>query len=179
MRTTERIVTARLELVPLRPEDADEMVGVLADPRLYEHTGGEPPGLDELRRRYEDQAVGHSPDGAETWLNWIVRLRPGGVAIGFVQATVIGAGEGRVADVAWVVGVPWQGHGYAGEGARALVAWLGAAGVGAVTAHVHPDHPASSAVARSAGLEPTDEMEEGERVWRRSVNRDDEVPLPR
>ena len=69
------------------------MVGVLADARLYEFTGGEPPGLDDLHLRYERQAVGHSPDGTETWLNWIVRLRPGGEAIGFVQATVTGQGR--------------------------------------------------------------------------------------
>jgi RimJ/RimL family protein N-acetyltransferase len=30
------IATERLLLVPLRPEDADEMVGVLADPRLHQ-----------------------------------------------------------------------------------------------------------------------------------------------
>jgi len=76
------------------------MFSGLADPRLYEHTGGEPSGLDELSDRYERQAVGHSPDGRERWLNWIVRLRPGAEAIGFVQATVAGAGEARVADVA-------------------------------------------------------------------------------
>jgi len=142
------------------------MVDVLADRRLYEHTGGEPPGLDELRQRYERQAVRHSPDGTETWLNWIVRLRPGSEAIGFVQATVTRAGEDRAADVAWVIGARWQGRGYAREAARALVAWLGSAGIGALTAHVHPDHAASAAVARSVGLEPTDVIEDGERVWR-------------
>ena len=37
------IVTERLLLIPLRPEDADEMVDVLADPRLHQFIGGHPP----------------------------------------------------------------------------------------------------------------------------------------
>jgi len=155
------------------------MFTVLADRRLYAFIGGEPSTLQVLRERYERQVVGHSPDGTEAWLNWIIRLRPRGEAIGFVQATVHGGTEGRVADVAWVIGVPWQGHGYAGEAARALVAWLDSADVGAVTAHIHPDHAASAAVARSVGLEPTDEIEEGEGIWRRHVNTNDEAPWPR
>ena len=146
------------------------MVDVLGDPLLYAFTGGDPPSLDELRLRYDRQLVGQSPDGTETWLNWIVRHLESGTAIGFVQATVTGAGEDRSADVAWVIGVPWQGHGYAAEAAQALVAWLGTAGVEAVTAHVHPDHAASAKVAGAAGLEPTDELEDGERVWSRTSN---------
>jgi RimJ/RimL family protein N-acetyltransferase len=163
---------ARLDLVPLRPEDADEMVDVLADPALYAFIGGEPPGLEGLRARYERQVVGRSADGTETWRNWIVRLRPGGEAIGYVQATITGAGKGRTADIAWVIGVPWQGRGYATEAARALVAALAADGVHTLSAHVHPDHAASSAVARAARLEPTDEIEDGERVWRRTGDGD-------
>ena len=85
-------------------------------------------------------------------------------AIGYVQATVTAAGG--VADVAWVIGVPWQGRGFASEAAAALVAWLRAEGVRVVTAHVHPEHAASAAVAARAGLVPTDEIEDGERVWR-------------
>ena len=161
------IATERLDLAPLRPEDADEMVAVLADPGLHVFTGGEPPTLDELRGRYERQSAGRSADGTETWHNWTLRLRPGGEAMGFVQATITGAGEERVADIAWVVGAAWQGHGYASEAARALVAWLEASEFGTITAHIHPDHAASKLVARAAGLAPTDELEDGERVWRR------------
>jgi RimJ/RimL family protein N-acetyltransferase len=167
---TPRLATPRLDLVPLEPGDADEMVGVLADPRLHVFVGGRPPTLEELRVRYARQAVGHAPDRRETWHNWIVRLRPSGDAVGFVQATVDDAGG--VADVAWLIGVRWQGRGYATEAARRLVAWLEDRGVQAITAHVHPDHAASAAVARAVGLEPTDELEDGERTWRRGGRRD-------
>ena len=161
--TTERLVTARLDLDPLRLTDAEEMVGVLADPALYTLTGGLPPSLDELRVRFERQVVGQSPDGHEAWVNFILKLRPAGPAIGFLQATIE---ADNVAEIAWLVGVPWQGRGYAVEAARRLVTWLADRGVRTVTAHIHSDHAASGAVARRVGLQPTDEFEGGERIWR-------------
>ena len=42
---------ARLTLEPLRVDHAPAMVEVLADPALYEFTGGRPPTLDELTAR--------------------------------------------------------------------------------------------------------------------------------
>jgi RimJ/RimL family protein N-acetyltransferase len=161
----EHLATPRLDLVPLHPDDADEMVDVLADSRLYTFTGGRPPSRDELLARYRGQSVGHSPEGSEEWHNWIVRRRPQGEAIGFVQATIVGS-RGP-ADIAWLIGVPWQGRGFAGEAARAVVAWLERRGVVLITAHIHPSHPASESVAASVGLEPTDDTDEGERVWHR------------
>lgn len=65
----------RVVLTPLRLSDAEEMVETLSSPELYAYIGGEPPKLDTMRRRYSDIVVGHSPDGGEEWLNWIVRLK--------------------------------------------------------------------------------------------------------
>jgi RimJ/RimL family protein N-acetyltransferase len=59
-----------------------------------------------------------------------------------------------VAEIAWVVGTPWQGQGIATEAARALVAWLRNRSVRTVIAHIHPRHHASAAVAAAAGLTP-------------------------
>ena len=157
------IATARLTLTPLRVEDAEEMVGVLGDESLYVFTGGRPPTDDELRDRFRRQVAGSSPDGAEEWRNWIVRQTGGGHAIGYVQATIA---EQR-ADIAWVIGIPWQGRGYATEAVLALVEWLEGRGIMTITAHIHPDHHASASVARRAGLAPGDEMHEGEIVWRK------------
>src|SRR5499427_8995180 len=108
---TDLISSARLRLVPLTVADAAEMVDVLSGEALYAYTGGSPPGLDELRARYARQASGRSPDGREEWRNWIIRREPGGQAVGYVQATI--AGQGRRAEIAWVVGLEWQGQGYA------------------------------------------------------------------
>ncbi len=65
-----------------------------------------------------------------------------------------------------MIGSAWQGQGLATEAARGLVGWLLAQGLEEVVANVHPDHHASAAVAAHAGLAPTDEIVDGERVWR-------------
>ena len=157
------ISSARLELTPLQVDDADAMVAVLADARMYEFTGGEPPTRESLRARYGRLAVGQSADGTEAWCNWIVRPVASPDPVGVVQATV--ASDGTTADVAWEIGVPWQGRGYATEAAIAMVAWLEAHGVGTVRALIHPAHVASARVAERVGLVPTAEREDGEVVW--------------
>jgi RimJ/RimL family protein N-acetyltransferase len=155
----------RLVLVPLRPEDADEMMGVLDDERLHEFIGDQPLTRDELRARYQKLAAGSSRPG-ETWLNWIVRRRSDSQAVGTVQATVYDHEGRRSALVAWVIGVAWQSHGFATEAARALVAWLQQHGVDDVIAHIHPGHHASAIVGARAGLTLTEEEADGEQIWR-------------
>src|SRR5688572_17034591 len=107
--------TDRLDLSPLRPADAAEMLEVLSSTNLYVFTGGNPPGLADLESQYEAQVAGPS-SGEEVWHNWIVRPDDIGEPVGFVQATV----TGDSADVAWVIGVDWQGQGFASEAASAM-----------------------------------------------------------
>jgi RimJ/RimL family protein N-acetyltransferase len=159
------IVTSRLTLTPLVEEDADTMVEVLVDERLYEFTGGRPLTLSELRLRYQRLAVGHSSAHTEMWLNWIVRMTVDERPVGAMQATI--AADGSSADVAWEVGVPWQGRGIASEAATAVVEWLLDHNVPLIRALIHPEHGASARVAARAGLEPTTEIVEGEVVWHR------------
>ena len=156
---------ARLSLTPLAVADADEMVGVLSGAALYTFTGGSPPGLGELRARYARLATGRSPDGREEWRNWIVRREPDRAAVGYVQATIVDGGTR--AEIAWVLGLSWQQQGFAAEAVRALVAWLDARGVTVIQAHIHPDHTASAAVARRAGLVHTGQFGDGEQLWLR------------
>ncbi len=155
--------THRLRLEPLRVEDAGEMVDVLSDARLYEFTGGSPPHVEELRRRYEAQVAGVSPDGREAWLNWVVRLRSDGTAIGYVQASIQRAGAD--AEVAWVIGRAWQGQGYASEAVGSMVTALRAAGSRRLVAHVKAGHTASQRVAERAGLARTGAVVDGEEEW--------------
>ncbi len=152
-------------LTPLAVSDADEMVQVLAGEELYRFTGGAAPTLTELRARYARQVAGHSADGRQEWRNWIIRTEPAGLAAGYVQATIDQGGSR--AEIAWVVGLAWQGRGLASAAAQALVDWLDARGVARIQAHIHPAHEASAAVARSAGLASTGVLEDGERLWQR------------
>lgn len=159
MSVTESISTARLTLTPLDVADALEMVGVLSEPALYTFTGGEPPTLDQLEDLYRSQSAGASRDG-EIWHNWILRLD--NTAIGYVQATV----KGDNADLAWVVGSPWQGSGYATEASKAVRDWLVDHGAARFSAHIHPDHSASTAIATRLGLQSTGQLDdEGEMIW--------------
>lgn len=155
----------RVLLEPLRVEHAEEMAPVLADARLHAFTGGAAPTAEGLRRRYAAQVAGAPAGGGQWWLNWVVRRRDAGRAAGYVQATVVEAAEGLLAEVAWVLGVEHQGRGLAREAARVMVEWLRGRGVARVVAHVHPDHRASEAVARGIGLAPTDVVVDGERRW--------------
>jgi RimJ/RimL family protein N-acetyltransferase len=179
--------TRRLRLTAIQEADAAEMAVVLGDARLHEFIGGSPLGEPELRAQYRRWVAGSSrPD--ELWLNWVVRRReiagpdetgdqvaPGetggnvalGEAVGTVQATVTAGAGGRLAaEVAWVIGRPWQGSGFAAEAAAALVTWLAGAGVSEVTACIHPRHRASERVAERVGFLPTARTVDGERVWR-------------
>ena len=162
---SDEIRSGRLSLTPLVVSDADEMVGVLSGAALYTFTGGSPPSLGELRARYARLAAGRSPDGHEEWRNWIIRREPDRAAVGYVQATI--SGGGTRAEIAWVVGLSWQRQGFAAEAVWALAAWLDARGVTAIQAHIHPDHAASAAVARRAGLAPTGQTDDGEQLWLR------------
>ncbi|WP_329521507.1 GNAT family N-acetyltransferase [Spirillospora sp. NBC_01491] len=163
----ETLQTPRLRLEPLAVHHAAEMAEVLDDPRLHAFIGGEPLSPADLRARYERLVAGPEPFHQEVWLNWIVRRRRDRRAVGTVQATVAPGPSGPVASVAWVVGMPYQGFGFATEAGRALLAWLAAQGVTAFTADIHPGNLASAAVARRLGLRPTADLRHDEVVWRK------------
>ena len=141
------------------------MIDVLADPSLYEYTGGEIPSLTALEKRYAAQVVGHSDGGSQWWLNSVVFKRDVGKPVGFVQATVEDDGANLVADIAWVISSDWQGQGIASEAAQAMVAWLRSNGVCRLTAHIHPDHQASMKVAQNQALHATSSKKDGETRW--------------
>jgi RimJ/RimL family protein N-acetyltransferase len=159
-------------LTPLRVADAPEMSAVLADPALYRFTGGQPPSSEELRARYERQVRGTSPAGDETWFNWICRDRSGGVAAGYVQATVRRTATGDEAELAWVIGAPWQGRGFATSATQLILAWLHEQGVGRVAAFIHPSNTPSQRVALRLGLRLTTHESDGEREWARTLTHD-------
>ncbi|MFJ5531669.1 GNAT family N-acetyltransferase [Streptomyces sp. NPDC093261] len=164
------ISTRRLELLPLHVEHAEEMAAVLSDPALHTFIGGTPDTPQALRSRYQRMTAG-SPDPAVSWLNWVIRFRDEACLMGTVQATVSPSGHGLIAEMAWMVGTPWQGRGIATEAARGLVDWLSRLPVHTVIAHIHPEHRASAAVATAAGLTSTGEWHEGEIRWHRSLKR--------
>jgi RimJ/RimL family protein N-acetyltransferase len=165
---TEAIGTERLNLLPLRVEHAEEMAMVLSDPALHTFIGGTPDTSQVLRSRYQRMVAG-SPDPTVAWRNWVIQLRDEARLTGTVQATISLSGHGAIAEIAWVVGTPWQGRGIATEATQGLLAWLSAQCVQTAIAHIHPDHLASAAVATACGLTPTDDWHDGEIRWSRRI----------
>ena len=168
----ERLLTPRLELVPVVADDAEELAEVFGDERLYGFLASHPTTTEELRAQFARLAAARLADAEGTaQRNWTVRRRGDGWAVGMLQAAF--SDQGRAAEIAWAVGVPWQGHGLASEAARAVVGWLERRGVVTITAHIHPDHHASAKVAAWAGLRPTGQYRwhEGirEQLWCRRV----------
>jgi RimJ/RimL family protein N-acetyltransferase len=125
------IRTERLALLPVVAEDADELAVVFADERLYAFTGGGAGTVEELRETLGRLARDRA---ADPWaqLSWVVRRLADERAVGMLQAVF--SDGGRSAEIAWLVGVPWQGQGLASEAATAVVARLAAQGVVRVTA---------------------------------------------
>jgi RimJ/RimL family protein N-acetyltransferase len=162
---TAHLDTSRLCLEPLEPRHATEMVPVLAAPELYTFTGGEPPTDSDLHARYQRQSVGHSPTGDAGWLNWIIRAKETGTAIGYVQATLTVDDDGPVADIAWLVTPSEQNQGFATEASRTILAWLLDHHVTRIRAVIQPDHNASARIAQRLGLTPTSVVVEDEVLW--------------
>jgi RimJ/RimL family protein N-acetyltransferase len=156
--------TERLVLEPLRVDHAEEMAPLLEDPGLHVFTGGNPATLAELRTGYELHLTGRSADGGR-WLNWILRRREDGVAIGGLEATLIDRGHELVVELAWIIAARYQGRGYAREGAAAMAAWLRQHGAHTLIADIHQDHTASMAVARALGLSRTDAVFDDHIRW--------------
>jgi RimJ/RimL family protein N-acetyltransferase len=170
----DHIEATRLILVPVTADDAEEMAAIFADERLYAFTGGKPGTVKELRGTLRRLAEDRAADAAAQ-LNWVVRRLVDGEAVGMLQA-ILSSG-GRAAEISWLVGVPWQGQGFASEAAMAMVAWLEVRGVEQITAWIRPDHHASETVAIRAGLlvmgeaRMTDKHEHLERLWRRQQSK--------
>jgi RimJ/RimL family protein N-acetyltransferase len=156
----EDITSERAVLVALRADDADELAGLLEEERMREWLRARDVG--ELRERFATWESRRSPDGDESWLNWVVRERHDARALGWLQATV----RGDAATVTYAILPAERGAGAAADAVRALVRWLHhTLGVVMVTAEIDETHEASVRVAVSAGFERTIRRTGDEVVW--------------
>lgn len=154
------IASDSVVLVPLREADADRLVGLLAEPLLREWLQAE--DLRGLRDRFRCWESGCSPDGRESWLNWIVSSCTDAKGLGWVQATV----SHGLAVIAYAILPSERGRGVATEAVRAVTRWLHEQpGTTAVEAAIDPENRASQAVAAKAGFTRTDRVRAGEEVW--------------
>ena len=139
-----------LVLEPQTAARAHELFAVLNDPALYIFTDDKGPASEAaLAARLARLETRRSPDGAEQWLNWVVRIDEGDV-VGYVQATVGGAFE---AEIAYMLGRAYWRRGYASAACRLMLFELSQAyGVRRATATLDPQNVASLALLRKLGF---------------------------
>jgi ribosomal-protein-alanine N-acetyltransferase len=115
------IPSRSLRLEPLVAAHADEMFRSMSASAIYDYTPGQPPAsVETLRQRYAQLENGHSADGRERWLNWIIRLSSR-ECVGFVQATIY---PELSADFAFVLAPEYWGRGVAFEACQAVLPCL-------------------------------------------------------
>ncbi len=137
-------------LEPQLASHAAELYAVIGDPSLYEFIDSGPPASEAaLRERLARLESRRSPDGAEHWLNWIVR-NAAGELVGYVQATVT---PDNSAEIAYVLGRAHWRKGYATAACAAMIGELrGTYGVTRLTATLDPANTASLALLGKLGL---------------------------
>ncbi|BCW87070.1 hypothetical protein sos41_01960 [Alphaproteobacteria bacterium SO-S41] len=143
------LATARLVLEPVNAWHGESLFPLLKDPLLYTYIAKEPPlAASHLSRSFEALETRRSPDGAELWLNWAVRISNGGYA-GLVEATV---SADDTAQVAWWVFTASQRQGYGREAVAEMLAHLAAIGVREAVAFIDTRNTASIRLAEALGF---------------------------
>jgi len=118
--------TGRYHLAALRVSHAERMSQCLSGPSGYDYIPDLPPAsVADLAARYAILERGASPDGSESWFNWVIGRTEDDALLGYLQATV--AHTKHLIYVAYFVGAPYRRQGVAGETLAALLAALRAA----------------------------------------------------
>jgi [ribosomal protein S5]-alanine N-acetyltransferase len=144
------LTTPRLQLEPLAPRHAEELMSVLADARLYHFIDDYPPRcVEELVERFARWRERRTLAVPHLWLNWAVRMR-GGDAIGTAHATVE---PGIKASIGCLIAAPCWRRGYASEVVAEVVRLLADGyGVPLVTATVDAGNTASIRLMERCGF---------------------------
>jgi ribosomal-protein-alanine N-acetyltransferase len=164
------IESATLRLEPLAVAHAAEMFGPMSAAAIYDYIPEAPPAsVSSLQQRYLQLERGHSANGRERWLNWVVRLNSGQCA-GDVQVTVH---AGATADFAFVFAPEYWGRGVAFEACSvALPRLAGEFGVRAAYATVDSRNSRSVRLLERLGFHevaaeayPHGDVQSGDRVF--------------
>lgn len=145
------IETERLVLRSFRLEDAPALhERVLGDPEVMRFIPrGGAPSVERTRAAIE-RYVAH--ERAHGYSLWAVELRDTGELIGDCGLYRV-EGAGPEVEVAYHLGRPWWGRGYATEAAKAALDFgFREAGLAEIVAICFPDHAASRRVMEKAGM---------------------------
>ncbi|MEO6918631.1 MAG: GNAT family N-acetyltransferase [Collimonas sp.] len=146
------LFTKRLTIEPLQSTHAAALFPHFCDTALYTFIPQHPPvSLTSLAERYQRLASRASPDGAQIWLNWAVRITGSEEYIGYGQAGVEADGQ---AMLAYFVFSPYQRCGYAAEMCTTIRDYLlSAFAVNSVYALIDTRNQASIALVEKLGFQ--------------------------
>ena len=145
--------TPRLQLRPLRLEDAEQITSLLQDPTIARWTNSIPwpYSIDDagsyLSTRAEADAKGDS-------FVWAIVEKREGLLAGTIGFHDVHADRGR-AELGYWIGEPFRGKGFTTEAARRVVSWaFEGAGFERIQATYMPGNDASAGVMRNIGMQP-------------------------
>ncbi len=154
-------------LEPQTVAHAPEMFGVLSDPAIYEFENSPPESEAWLTERFARLESRISSDGAEQWLNWVIRL-PTGPLAGYVQATIK---RDRTAHIAYELASKFWRQGIGSAAVSGMLEELEATyGVCEFVATLKERNYRSLGLLQSLGFENKGSSDPGEIVMRRKLN---------
>lgn len=153
------LVTARLRIDALRPDDAAALFALRSDPAVARYQGWCPADLAAARAFIDAQPQPPS----HGWFQRAIRLREDGTLIGDLGVNLPGE-AGDSAEFGISIAPARQGRGYAGEAMRAVLGHVfGQLGRHRVRASVDPRNLACMALLRSLGMRQ--EAHHRESLW--------------
>ena len=160
------IKAGQLVLEPQVVAHAAEMFAILSDPAIYEFENAPPESVTWLAERFEKLESRVSPDGAEQWLNWVIRL-PSGALAGYVQATIA---VDRTARIAYELESRFWRQGIGGTAVSGMLKELAATyGVCVCIATLKERNYRSLALLQSLGFERAGSSNSDEVVMRKRI----------
>ena len=145
---TPPLATARLVLEPLAADHAPIAYGSFADEALYRYMVGSPPADERALHDHFARLAAGSGRANERWLNWLAFRSDDRSLVGWHQATL----TLPTASIAWVTFPAHRRHGYAHEGAGAVVEWLLGVGAREIVAQSDERNAASRRTAVALGF---------------------------
>ena len=143
------IFTERLTIEPLALRHARELFGALNDELVGRFLDGpDVTTLEALEQKIIRVTSEAPPERNEVWRNFAVLLN--GRVIGRLEATL----HHSVAEVAYVFGPAWWGHGYATEATAWLLRYIREAGMSEAWATIAPANTASDRLLARLGFAP-------------------------
>ncbi len=153
------LVTARLQIDPLRPADAEGLFACRADPAVARYQGWCPADLAAAREFIDAQPRKPS----RGWFQRAIRLHENGMLIGDLGVCLPEDPQESV-EFGVSIAPAYQGHGYASEAVREMFAFVfGQLGCHRVHASVDPRNLASMAMLRALGMRQ--EARHRESLW--------------